>query len=398
MAIQLSLPQARRIALHSQLLFDPRSRGKGAAASLTTIEHLGYVQIDTLTVVERAHHHTLWNRLGQYRLQHIDQLQREGRIFEHWAHALAYLPMQNYRFSLPMMQRIAGGETHWSPKDEKETKKVLARIRAEGPLTAKDFKDKKTSKLMWARSASKRALEQLFIEGELMIPHRLNFQKVYDLRERVLPDDVDTRTPSTEELARHLITNYLRAHGFGKADEIAYQRKGMGPAVRQCLNDMVEEQTIVAVQAGEQQYFCTPTALELADKSLSRNKVKILSPFDNAIIQRKRIGCLFDYDYQIECYTVKHKRRYGYFCLPVLWNGDLVARFDAKSERQNNLLHVLHLHIEKPLRNMDLFLMQWLRELKRFATFNGCDKLQVHRISHFEKRFDQGIVALRKII
>ena len=157
----------------------------------------------------------------------IDLLQEQGVVFEHWAHALAILPMRDYRSSLPMMQRIASGDTHWYPKDRKQVTKVLKRIRDEGPLSAKDFKDKKTSDAMWARSPSKIALEQLFMEGELMVPRRRNFHKVYDLRERVLPSGIDVRTPTIEELCGHLIGSYLRAQGLVQIAELTYLRKGL---------------------------------------------------------------------------------------------------------------------------------------------------------------------------
>lgn len=133
MTQSLSVSEARKIVLYSQCLDNRRHFGSGTDGTLEAIEHLGYVQLDTLSVVERAHHHTLWNRLEKFQPLHIDQLQRQGQIFEHWAHALALLPMKNYRYSLPMMNRVAAGDIHWSPKNTKETREILERINAEGP-------------------------------------------------------------------------------------------------------------------------------------------------------------------------------------------------------------------------------------------------------------------------
>ncbi len=379
--LQLTRQQARKLALHSQLLSSRRQLGTGKDSTLRAIEKLGYVQLDTLSVVARAHHHTLWNRLQSYRLDHVDKLQREGKIFEHWAHALAILPMQDYRFSLPMMNRIASGEVHWYPKNKKQTDHVLRRIRSEGPLMAKDFDDKPGSKTMWARAPSKLALEQLFMEGELMIPFRRNFHKVYELRERVLPDWVDTSVPSEAELSRHLVKRYVAANALAQAKEISYLRKGLGNAVRQATLEMVEEGKLAEIEISGSTYYCQPDLLEQASEKLPRSGFRILSPFDNAVIQRQRTQQLFDFDYQIECYVKKEERKYGYFCLPLLYRNKLVGRIDAKADRKSGVLRVLHLHLEKPVGNKDAFYRSFLAELRRFANFNACDSLELEKAS-----------------
>ena len=379
--ITLSVPDARKRIVHAQLLNTRNRVGTGEAATLAAIEHLGYVQLDTLHVVARAHHHTLWNRSGSYRTHHVDNLQRKGQVFEHWAHALAVLPMRDYRFSLPIMKRIASGDVHWYPKNKKVEDRVLARIRAEGPLMARDFDDKPGSKAMWVRAPSKNALEQLFMEGELMIPYRVNFHKVYDLRERVLPDDVDTRMPTTEELCRHLIGTFLRAQGFGRAKQFAYLRKGMGKPMQQTLLHMEEEGKIIKVEIGGETYYALTTILDELEQALPPSGFRILSPFDNAVIQRERVSALFDFDYQIECYVKKENRVYGYFCLPLLYRNKLVGRLDAKAERKSGVFQLLHLHLEKPVGSKEGFYKAFLAELKRFAEFNGCQQLELQKVS-----------------
>ncbi|MFT4813887.1 MAG: hypothetical protein ACI9WR_001193 [Paracoccaceae bacterium] len=373
--------QARKIALFSQKLHSRHEFDKGMDGTLAAIDHLGYVQIDTLAVVERAHSHTLWNRVNGYLPEHLNQLQLSGKIFEHWAHALAYLPTADFRYSLPMMNRIANGESHWYTKNPKETNKVLHRITSEGPLSAKDFTDKKSSDTTWSRSPSKRALEQLFMEGTLMIRKRVNFHKVYDLTERVLEREVDTSVPTTQELCQHLLTRFLNANGLGHLREVTYLRKGLNAAMKTVANEMVESGNIINVIFGGIEYYCRPDALEQADNKLPSGLLRILSPFDNAIIQRKRIFQLFDYDYQIECYVPKEKRKFGYFCLPLLYNNSLVARIDAKADRKNRDLHIAHLHLEKPIQSLDRFYSKLLAELKRFADFNGCDNIVLHKVS-----------------
>lgn len=380
MTVSISPSEARRLILACQGLSSRRNFGSGLGATQKAIEHLGYVQIDTLSVVARAHIHTLWNRVATFRANHIDTLQEQGAVYEHWAHALAILPMSDYRYSLPMMQRIASGDTHWYPKDRKEVRKVLKRIREEGPLSAKDFKDKKSSDAMWARSPSKIALEQLFMEGELMVPRRINFHKVYDLRERVLPSDTDVSMPTQDELCRHLATSYLRAQGLAQVTELAYLRKGLGRQMAQTAADMVEEGVLQEVAVGGVSYYTTPEVLATLDRQSPSTRLRILSPFDNAVIQRKRLASLFNFDYQIECYVPKAKRKYGYFCLPILRGNRFVARLDAKADRKAGVFHVLNLYLEDSVKNPEAFLAALTPELERFAKFDGCTSVEIHSI------------------
>ena len=381
MTDSLSLAEARALVLDCQGLASRSTFGSGSAGTKKAIEHLGYVQIDTLSVVARAHIQTLWNRVAAFKAADIDTLQQRGAIFEHWAHALAFLPMRYYRFSLPMMQRIASGESHWYKKDPKQTRKVLQRIREEGPLTAKDFTDKKSSDAMWARSPSKRALETLFMEGELKIPRRKNFHKVSDLRERVLPEGVDASMPSQDELCRHLIVNNMRAHGLALSSEMAYLRKGLGRQMAQTAADMAEEEILQRIRVGDQEYYSTTENLDKLEQKQLSPKLRILSPFDNALIQLKRLSSLFGFDYQIECYVPKAKRKYGYFCLPVMRGNRFVARLDAKADRKTGEFHVLNLYLEDSVKNRDTFLAALGKELKSFAQFDDCSKVKIHAIS-----------------
>jgi uncharacterized protein YcaQ len=384
MTESVSPSDARRLVLARQGLASRRTFGSGLEATQKAIEHLGYVQIDTLSVVARAHIHTLWNRVSAFKATDIDQLQEQGAVFEHWAHALAILPMRDYRYSLPMMQRIASGDTHWYPKDRKQVNKVLKRIREEGPLSAKDFKDKKSSDAMWSRSPSKIALEQLFMEGELMVPRRNNFHKVYDLRERVLTSDVDVSTPTIEELCGHLIGSYLRAQGLAQISELVYLRKGLGKQMSQTVADFVEAGMLQKLDVNGQIYYATPKSLDVIDQRPPSPKLRILSPFDNAVIQRKRLASLFEFDYQIECYVPKAKRKFGYFCLPVLRGNRFVARLDAKADRKTAVFHVMNLYLERSVKNREAFLVALRAELERFAKFDGCTSVEIHAITQLE--------------
>lgn len=382
MTESLSIQQARKLVLLSQRLPPAKQAGSAIEDTLSAIEHLGYIQIDTISAVQRAHHHTLWNRNPRYKMIHLDQLVADRHVFEYWSHAAAYLPMRDYRFSLFRKQAIASGEqNHWYERDERMMKSVLKRIAAEGPLMAKDFScaGKKTGE--WRSKPSKRALEYLFMQGELMVPCRVNFHKVYDLTERVLPGETVTTLPSPEEYARFLIARYLQANGLGQSAEIAYLLKNIKPLVSATVQEMVLNGELIPVRAGENSYYALPASLELLGKPLARSKLKILSPFDNLLIQRKRIQALFGFDYMIECYLPKERRKFGYFSLPILWDGKLVARMDSKAEREKSLLHIYHLALEPGLVKAEAFALALCKELASFLAFNSCGRLRIHRTS-----------------
>ena len=380
MTESLSIEQARKIILLSQRLPPKKQAGSAVAATLSAIEHLGYIQIDTISAVQRAHHHTLWNRTSRYTTAHLDQLLSDKQIFEYWSHAAAYLPMTDYRFSLVRKRALATGiQDHWYERDELLMKSVVERIESEGPLMAKDFENDGEKGGEWESKPAKRALEYLYMQGELMVPYRVNFHKVYDLTERVLPGGTDTALPSPEEYGRFLITRYLRANGVGQASEIAYLLKNTKPLVSSVLQDMLLAGEVQQVRIGQQSYYVMPDSLGLLSKPLARRKLKILSPFDNLLIQRKRIKTLFGFDYQLECYLPASKRRYGYFSLPVVWNGRMVARMDCKAERRRSLLHIHHLALEPGLADTDAFAQALCEELRPFLQFNNCSIIQLHR-------------------
>jgi len=367
----------RRIALDRQGLLGANPFGRGRQAVLRAVEHLGYVQIDTISVVARAHHHVLWSRIDNYRAAHIDRLVREGRIFEYWYHAAAWLPMRDYRFALPRMNQLNGERNWFGDGDRKLMHEILRRIAAEGPMRARDFADPEhNSNGWWEWKPAKQALEQLFMQGELMASCRDGFQKVYDLPERVLPDWVDTRRPSLEEYAAYLVDTTLRAHGFASLKSMTYLRRGkaLRSAVKELLGERIDAGSLVCVDAGD----ATPVYVdpELLESRAPRcnARVRLLSPFDNAVIQRQRGREVFCFDYQIECYLPESKRRYGYFCLPILYRDRFVGRANCKAHRDSRSLEIRDLHIEQRVDEGFSNLLR--REFEAFAAFNGCDRIR----------------------
>lgn len=380
---EISLSEARRIALAAQGLATPDSFGLGLVGAKNAIEHLGYVQIDTISVVERAHNHVWWSRVSDFAPATLDRLLAERHIFEFWSHAASYLPMRDYRYSLPRKKLFKTGERVWfkpTPENLKLKKRIMARIRAEGPLSTRAFAAAEGPKRTgwWDWKPAKKALEQLLMEGRLMISARHGFQKFYDLTERVLPEGIDTRLPSPSEYARHLTASTVRAHGLIRADEIAYLRPSLRADVTRACAQMLREGELeeLRVHGMDRPYFAARGKWQDLVQSALTDRMQILSPFDNHLIQRKRLKELFGFAYTIECYVPEPKRRYGYFTLPVLHGDRFAGRLDAKAERARGALSVRSLHAEPgTVRKPEL----WRRAqpaLKAFARFNGCELLE----------------------
>ena len=376
----LTEAKLRRIALDQQGLLKTNSFGKGKQGTLRAIEHIGYVQIDTISVVERAHHHVLWSRVSNYQSSYLDQLVAQRQVFEYWSHAAAWLPMRDYRFALPRMKQLYGNRDWLENCDKKLIRHILQRIAQEGPLFARDFAGKRKSRRgWWDWKPAKRALEQLFLHGELMISRREGFQKVYDLAERVLPDWVNTSDPTLDEYCNHLIDSAIRAHGFATQKSMTYLLKGLAPRnkVNELLMDRLSAGLLTKIYLGRSNpAWINP---ELLDKPAPRSNkvVRILSPFDNSIIQRQRGQDVFQFNYQIECYTPQPKRQYGYFSLPVLYGDRFVARADCKAHRKQGLFEVKAIYYEPGFVRDDTFNRTLVQAFQSFALFNGCAELDI---------------------
>lgn len=376
----------RRIALESQGLLKTAPFGRGKNATRKAIETIGYVQIDTISVVSRAHHHVLHSRVPNYHPKHLNQLQRDGAIFEYWYHAAAYLPMRDYRFALPRMEAMRNRTERWiRSRDDALMAEVLARVAAEGPLMARQFESSRdTESGWWNWKPTKQALEQLFMQGDLMIAGRDGFQKTYDLKERVLPAGTDTRMPDDAEMAAYLLTTMLRAHGFIAPKEVTHLRRGK--PIRQALHELLAESLsngdLVAIRlpCGALAY-AEPERLESRAAPASGRAI-LLSPFDNLVIHRNRVQSVFDFDYQIECYVNEKHRRYGYYSLPIAYRDRLIGRADCKAHRQEGRFEIRHLHFEdavNPAR--DEFFPALADAFRRYARFNDCDEISLTRAS-----------------
>jgi uncharacterized protein YcaQ len=373
----------RRIALQCQGLTGKRKLVSGSEGTLCTLEHLGYIQIDAISVVARAHHHTLWSRVGGYLDDHVNQLIKRHEAFEYWYHAASFLPMRDYQFALPRMRSFARGEHRWMlSRDKALIRRVLDRVREEGPLRVRDFENPSGRQRGWSSwKPAKRALEQLFMQGDLMCAGRDGFEKIYDLAERVLPSNAVTTEPSLDAIAAHLIKSVLRAHGFATPKSFTYGRRGtpLRAAVKMLLTNLTRRGDLAAVAApnGETIYG----ELEIFDQRPNQppSIVRILSPFDNSIIQRARTQVIHDFDYRLECYVTSTQRKWGYFCLPILFRDRFVGRMDCKAHRDGRIFEVKHLHIEDSL--TDDFDAAFAIAVLDYASYNRCDTIKVTRVS-----------------
>jgi uncharacterized protein len=382
--MQLSKKEARRLLLSSQGLLRADQSGRGSNAVRKTIERISWVQIDTISVVERAHHHVLRARVSNYDPVMLHRLQAGERyLFEYWSHAAAYLPMSDYRYYLPVMH----GSARKRVPEKKLAREILRRIESEGPLQSRDFKGApgRRSTGWWDWKPAKLVLEQLFLAGELMVTHRDGFQKIYDLRERVLPDHIDTRTPGDIEWCEFIVDRMVGAHGIASEYDIGYARTAIRQLtdryikklLDQALDNLLEDKQLCRLEIEGTPYFSHPGTLSELPLRLGRRRVHILSPFDNLTINRRRLLQLFDFDYQLECYVPESKRRYGYFCLPILYGDALVGRMDAKAERKTSHLEIRNLVIEDKVNIDDRLIAALKQGLLGFATNNQCQSISL---------------------
>lgn len=387
----ISAEELRRLNLHTQLLDGKINIPPGKEGVIRVIEHLGYLQIDTISRVERAHHHILWTRLPDYRPGMVEELQsKDKRVFEYWGHESSYLPMQDYRFYLPRMRSFSDPAVGWHrdlmDKYQHLTPRILERIREEGPLGSKDFEKPAGTQRggWWDWKPAKTALELLFWQGKLMVAERRGFQRIYDLTERVLPDWVDTRQPDEIELAKFYVRRALQSLAAAREREIRLHLGGATPAlIKKGLDSLIESEEVIRIEINEdprQPYYALTEVINSKIKN-TPPMVHILSPFDNLLIQRERTLRLFQFDFALECYLPAEKRKVGYFLLPVLWGDRFAARMDVQADRKQKTLVIHNLVMEKKITGMDDFLPLFAQKLAAYRLFNGCEKVKFMRSS-----------------
>src|SRR5471030_1164595 len=307
----LTKMQAKQIWLRAQRLDASAPFGEGPMAVAAAVEHLGYVQIDTINVIERCHHHILWNRIPGYKRADLRQAQSVDKsVFEYWTHALSYVPASDLRFFIPAMKRHAREGHKWlSSVSPADLRKVLRLIRRDGALTIRDIDDDVLvdKEHPWAsRKPSKRALQLAFYQGLLTISERNGMLKTYELMARHFgweaPPDQSPKPASVRETHAYRLDRALRAQGVVSLDSICHLDAPSKAAIRKLIESRVRRNELVPVAleaAGKQEHWVRPELLESAGSSASE-LVHILSPFDPLIIQRKRTELFFGYGHRFE--------------------------------------------------------------------------------------------------
>jgi uncharacterized protein len=343
--LALSKNVVRRIWLHAQRLDERKPFGDGPEASLAAVEHLGYLQIDTINVIERCHHHILWSRIPEYRREHLRQAQTVDKtVFEYWTHALSYVPTRDLRFFLLEMKRHRRSPKSWFGSVTKEDlRKVVTLIHEDGALSIRDIEDDVLVEKdhPWAsRKPSKRALQLAFLTGALTVSERSGMLKTYELMDRHFGWNAKPKPASERQVLNYLIERALRSQGLVSLDSICHldaKRKG---AIRGLIEARVRrgELTSIAIEGSSKiEHWAEPQMID-AVPTPDSDYVHILSPFDPLIIQRKRLKLFFDYEHRFEAYLPKEKRVMGYFALPVLLGDEIVAAVDLKADRANKAL------------------------------------------------------------
>jgi uncharacterized protein len=353
---RISIENVRQVQLAAQGLLEPLPHPAQKQDVLEMIRRMGALQIDTISVVARSPYMVLFSRLGEYQPVWLDELLAEGELFEYWAHAACFLPKEDYPLYRRMMLDGMRGWTsapQWMQEREALIDLILNRIRAEGPLRSADFERRNgKGSGWWDWKEEKIALERLFDAGIVTIARRDKFQRRYDLTERVIQDLDLIEVPSHEEMVRQLAARALCCLGAAPASWVAdYFRLKRAPTAR-ALTELINEGQLIqiAVEGWEEPVLVhiknTGLLEQAAAGQLNPTLTALLSPFDPLVWDRSRVKALFDFEFTIECYLPAEKRRYGYYLLPILHQGELVGRLDAKAHRKEGLFEIKALYLE----------------------------------------------------
>jgi uncharacterized protein YcaQ len=346
--LNLTLALARRIWLHAQRLDEREPFGAGPEATGKAVEQLGYVQIDTINVIERAHHHILFTRIPNYRRSDLIQAQSVDKsVFEYWTHALAYVPVRDLKFYLDEMKQHQSEPMRWyADADPNDLKKLLRQIRKDGAISIRDID---TDELVekdhpWgSRKPSKRVLQYGFYSGELTISERIGMVKTYELMSRHFGKLPKAATP--RQIDAYLLDRALTAQGLISGPSVMHPRLRFTTELGKLIDTRQRKKALLPVTIGDDPtlHYATPEALETPGP-VGPPLVHILSPFDPLAIQRRRTSLFFGYDHVFEAYVPKARRKFGYFTLPVLAGDEIVAALDLKTDRAANKLLIQAWH------------------------------------------------------
>jgi len=373
---RLSVGQARRIALAAQGFAVPRPTGRIDVRHFRRVlGHVGLLQLDSVNVLERSHYLPVFSRLGSYDRRAFDRwTATSGELFEYWGHEASLIPVAHYpvfRFRMDEMQPW-GSVQRLLEEQPGYVDRVLDEVGRRGPLTVSDLDDPgERGGSWWGHAPGKHALEWLFASGRVAATRTSSFGRLYDLPERVLPEWA-LRAPGhgREQAYRRLLVDATRHHGVGTAADLADYFRLHVPTARTVLAELADAGLVepVSVEGWRQQAYLA-TAATIPRRSTG---AALLSPFDSLVWNRARVERLFGFRYRIEIYVPRGRRVHGYYVLPFLLDGDLVARVDLKADRKHRLLLVQAAHLE-PRRDAVTVAAALGTELRRMAQWIGLD-------------------------
>lgn len=382
--LRISNRDARRLWLDGQGLAETPT-GKLDVDGL--IKKLGFVQLDTIQVVSRAHHHILWSRNQNYREPMLNRHMADHRqVFEHFTHDASVLPMAFY----PMWQRqfrrleakVRKWEWHRGMLDADGRNSIKARIAEEGPLCTKAFDTKvQGEKKMWARPPHKLALDYMWYAGELSTSHRENFTKFYDLSERVIPADLLANTPSDEAQIDWLCHNALDRMVFGSEGDIQRFWDAMSNAeAKTWVTQNAARLVPVEIETADRQcvtaWATADIETRLKNVPAPTSRLRIINPFDPVARDRTRLKRLFGFDYTVEMFVPAAKRIWGYYVYPLLEGDRFVGRIEIKADRKAGTLNVYKLWLEPRVQWTAARAAKLAAELDRMRRFVGLSELK----------------------
>jgi uncharacterized protein len=402
----LPLRAVAALFLERQHLARPRARALTAARLVRFAEDVGGIQLDSINVLDRAHYLTVWSRFGPYDRATLDRLVYRRRVlFEYWAHAACLVPTSTARWWRRAMLDYRVRHTGWSDwlrRNPRTLAQVKAAILANGPMGNADFEGRRPrASGWWSWRPTQHALHYLWMTGALTIHSRLHFHKRFDVMERALPAVAGCAPVSAEAFARWHVERSLHAMGAATDADLAgyltFPR--FAPGVRRAaLRALLDDGLVTAVEVeGRPGRWLALTrdlpALRRAARATAPSSgTTFLAPFDSLLWYRERVARLFGFDYRIEVYTPGHKRVHGYYTLPILHDGRLIGRLDAKTHRAERRLEARHVHLEPWLAagqaspdggrvDPDAALRGVAEALRSLATFVGGDDVTLGRVT-----------------
>lgn len=401
----LNLKQLRLVNLEALGLLSSPPPHAGKLDVLNAIRRIGLLQIDTINIVARSSYFVLFSRIGNYQTRWLDELQLKKSIVEQWAHVACYVPIEDYPL---MRQRTLEGSRisyfhGWAKENQEKVDAVLDSVRANGPMSSSDFKSPKRPGGWWNWKFEKAALEHWFNVGQLYVIRRDNFKRVYDLHERAMPEWDDLSLPTIDEVYRQLILKTIHVLGIARSSWLDDYYRIQKKVVNDFLPELIGSGRVceVSVEGWEEPALYLPEDEPLltaaTDGKLVANHTTLLSPFDPLVWDRERTRQVFNFNFSIECYLPKEKRKYGYFLLPILHNGELIGRLDAKAHRKEKVFEIISLYLEETVVPSQELALAVAGAIQNCAAWHQTPQVVLTRCasSEFETRLRAAIDSLQ---